>query len=1071
MFVLTPSCSSTQYFAPSNARYQTLEEVVAEDSPDFLEDYIQRNPVVLTQFDEEGNTLLMLLIRQGAERASMHLLVEYASYQNVAKQNVEGRTALHYACFKKSFGLAEKLCEMGASHVCLDVHGQTPLHISISNASSEITLHFLNICPTHEDYEPLFVEGVTNPLHLAAESSETKVLEKMATLTSKYNLRDEEGRSALHRAVFSKESIANAKVLLKLQPKVVIDAQDARLRTPFWLSCHAGNRDLAKLLSSKRASPDKGWPCPLIMAYLKNEQELVQMLLDSGASLEPQFCFFTIREILTLLGGTKLGGSEILLSLSEDDRQTRASSAGEDTRQENKLSPGSLHRLVLSEESIPMLLQRSRQERWNEQNSDGKSPFFILCEQGSLLSCHRVLQAVRGGLGINLTLPDSTGNTVLHATLKNEKTECFLLLLRHLRDAIDARNSSGETPLHIAVRMGNTLAILVLLKFGANPNIQNQSGESPLHLVCSIKGKPENEIMLIIDQLVLHGANLDILDTMRWHPLASAMLQDNRFVFDYLLRKGANPNAPMDEGNTLLMLSCDRDDLTSAQILVKAGANVNAKSYRRCALHVATSASRLAFVTLFLNPRSGAKDKAESGADPDLEMDGVTALGIVLQNITSKQNPDDLKIFAELLQHKVNIDKRMVIGSRQITPLAYCAEENLLVELYELLRQGADPNGWERKGERPIELASRKGYAPIVRTLIDYKAKIPKQLSNDVMVPANIKSLLLAPKPPEVTGVIAQPTELSRLRRSTVCREPRPLATAQAVVTSAMGKLTIATRKKSDARLQARRTALQQKLAVFMRSDSFDEEEMRQNMMLVGEPLMRQASRKLRRLGKSIHITVGNEVIIDKQMIDTDVVTKEVATLLLGVFNKAIGWVPPSAWQAKKIELLSSLEVRDSEEIQKLDVIRQSDGKVVSHNRDIMALKLLTKGCASIAIVPLYAQVRSYSDSHKKPYTISVNRQDQWEKVMLNRTRGGFRADAKTRVGINYEYRHEQKPMLAGKIDIEAVLLVNDTTGKLHVVLKRKNLKFEEKVPIEVQEFTYDAVNAPITYETRPRWR
>lgn len=1086
---LAPSSPSSLYVAPPHARYQTLEEVVAEDSPDLLEDYIQRNPVALTEIDEEGNTLLMLLIRQGAERASMYLLVEYAAHQTVAKQNIEGRTALHYACFKKSFRLAEKLCEMGASHVCMDVHGQTPFHISIANASSEIALYFIRTNPTHELYEPLFVDGVTNPLHLAADSSEAEVLEKVATLTTKYNLRDEEGRSALHRAVGSKTCIANTRVLLKLQPKVAIDAEDARARTPFWLSCHAGNRELATLLRSEGASPDKGWPCPLIMASLKNEQELVQTLLDEGASLEQLFCLFPIREILALLGGTRLGGAEILHSLSEDDRQTRTSSTGEDQRAENKQSPGSLHRQVLNEDTIPKILQTARPERWNEQNSDGKTPFFILCEEGTLLSCYRVLQAVKRGLSINVTHQDNAGNTVLHATLKEENTECFLLLLRHLKSAIDTRNSSGDTPLHVAVRMRNTLGILVLLKYGANPNIQNNNGDMPLHLVCSIKGKPENEIMLIIDQLVLHGAQLNSLNKMKWHPLACAMMEDNHFVFDYLLRIGANPNAPMDEGNRLLMLSCDRNDLSSANSLVKAGANVNARSDRRCVLHVAVDASRLAFVTLFLNPRSGAKDRVESAADPDIQIDGVTALGIVLQNIADKKSPDDAKIFAELLQHKVNVNQRMAIGSRQITPIAYCAEENLVSELTELLRHGADPDGWEKKGARPIEIASRKGSEPIVRALIAGKAKIPKKLSKDAQVSANIKTLLLAPKLPAVIQTRAQPLELSRLRRATVDRNQQPLVMAQAAVVSAMGKLSIAKRKKDDPALQKRRAALQEKLSVFMRSDSFDEELMRQNKMLVGEPLMRQASRKLPqsvcRLGKSIHITVGKEVIIDQQTTfkasesDADVisgettkkekVSKEVSILLLGAFNKAISWAPPrSDVQAEKIKLLSTFEVKSDEEIKKLDVIR--DDKVVSQNRDIMALKLLTKECASIAIVPLYVQVRSYSDAQNKPYTISVNKQDQWQKVVVNRLQRGFRADAKTCVGINYAYRHEQKAMLACTIDIEALLLVSDVTGKLQVVLKRSNLKFEEGVPIEVQEFIYDAVNAPITYETRPIW-
>ena len=52
--------------------------------------------------------------------------------------------------------------------------------------------------------------------------------------------------------------------------------------------------------------------------------------------------------------------------------------------------------------------------------------------------------------------------------------------LSSLNINIDARNKDGNTALHLAVMFGDTLATELLMKSGADSNIENNQGKTPL---------------------------------------------------------------------------------------------------------------------------------------------------------------------------------------------------------------------------------------------------------------------------------------------------------------------------------------------------------------------------------------------------------------------------------------------------------------------------------------------------------------------------------------------------------------------------------------------------------------
>ena len=69
-------------------------------------------------------------------------------------------------------------------------------------------------------------------------------------------------------------------------------------------------------------------------------------------------------------------------------------------------------------------------------------------------------------------------------------------LLEHQRDDF------GQTPLHYAVRNGNTVTLGLLLKAGADPNAKDtEYGSTPLHLAATLKADD------LIRDLVAAGAD------------------------------------------------------------------------------------------------------------------------------------------------------------------------------------------------------------------------------------------------------------------------------------------------------------------------------------------------------------------------------------------------------------------------------------------------------------------------------------------------------------------------------------------------------------------------------------
>jgi ankyrin repeat protein len=118
------------------------------------------------------------------------------------------------------------------------------------------------------------------------------------------------------------------------------------------------------------------------------------------------------------------------------------------------------------------------------------------------------------------------------AALKGHREIVELLLERGA--AVNARNSSGATPLHDAALAGRLAVIEILLRHGAEIDARDRdAGATPLHQAASW-GRRE-----AVELLIAKGAAVDLRNKAGVSPLQAAMQNGHTETADCLRSHGA----------------------------------------------------------------------------------------------------------------------------------------------------------------------------------------------------------------------------------------------------------------------------------------------------------------------------------------------------------------------------------------------------------------------------------------------------------------------------------------------------------------------------------------------------
>ena len=259
-------------------------------------------------------------------------------------------------------------------------------------------------------------------------------------------------------------------------------------------------------------------------------------------------------------------------------------------------------------------------------------PPLIEAAKGGDWEAVRVL--LEQGADVTATAPD--GATALHWASYWDDVESAELLIRASAD-VSAANDLGATPLWIASLNGSVSMVRSLLEAGADPNAALLSGETPT-MTAARTGSPR-----VVEQLLAAGADPNASATRGQTALMWAVSQLHSDVVGVLLEYGADVHARSETwsqvmavpphsnsanqqdvphgGNTALTFAARVGDLSSARILVNAGADIDDADARGASVMVLAAHSGFVDLVEFV---------LDEGADPNAAEAGFSALHLAI---------------------------------------------------------------------------------------------------------------------------------------------------------------------------------------------------------------------------------------------------------------------------------------------------------------------------------------------------------------------------------------------------------------------------------------------------------
>jgi ankyrin repeat protein len=499
-------------FAADNAGV-TPFDLALEDKGNLLG--LILTPETVNQNDSAGNTMLhaAVLKHQVPERIGM--ILDRRPMVNV--RNKAGDTALHIAARMNQKESGEFLISRGADIFAVNQAGESPLYIAFAAAGGirqwivnpttiaardgleNNMLHYaaqwkLNgaipfIIQSGVPAESVNATGET-PLFMAVKADSPSTIKTLLDVKASLNARDSQGNSALHAAI--RWNAFNSAALL-IDSGIDINTHSLNGNTPLHDAVRLGMADIEKLLIVKGAdlevrNIDGNTPfleavksgylpaiqrlafhgadpftrnvqgdTPLHAAAASERYDLLNLLLRLGASIHARNTMnMTPLKIAIAMSSPRLVSGLLI---------------GERINLPDDMGNSALH-IALQEKASASTLRAiiDQGSRLNPADFNGRTPLRLAVDLDLLESAKLLADS-----GADPFQPAADGKTPADIALAKGK-DCLQALFSG--KAINAKDSSGNTILHLAARNGTPEAISLLLELGANKTIRNISSEN-----------------------------------------------------------------------------------------------------------------------------------------------------------------------------------------------------------------------------------------------------------------------------------------------------------------------------------------------------------------------------------------------------------------------------------------------------------------------------------------------------------------------------------------------------------------------------------------------------------------
>jgi len=472
-------------------------------------------PETVRQTDGAGNTMLHIAIQNGIDTATIGNILD--RNLNVNTRNRDGDTPLHIAARMNRRDAGEYILARAADVFHANSAGDSPLRIALTHRSGVLRwmfnprtieardgmgntmLHYVALWRMDRHIPFMIQQGISTeaanatgetPLFWAVHHDGASTVNALLAAGADLHARDSLGNSALHSAVrwnavnatntlLDAGIDANVHSLNRTTPLhdsvrlgntviaailinrgAYLEVRDAGGNTPFMEAVRAGHTEAANLLANRGADPmtrNANGDTPLHFAVVSLDHGMIDTLLRMGVSIHAR---------------NTRNRTPFQIALSDSPGTLSSLLGGNRINSTDDFGNSPLHVAVQERVSVSTLqLIVDKGSRLTSVDFNGRIPLRLAADM-AVWDLARVL-ADAGSDPFIAAVDEVTSGEIAIANGRLAIESVFS------GRAINARDSSGNTVLHHAARMGRPETINLLLGLGADMNARNISGESP----------------------------------------------------------------------------------------------------------------------------------------------------------------------------------------------------------------------------------------------------------------------------------------------------------------------------------------------------------------------------------------------------------------------------------------------------------------------------------------------------------------------------------------------------------------------------------------------------------------